>query len=397
MKLSQKAMSIKPSATLAITAKANQMRAEGIDVISFGAGEPDFDTPEHIKKAAISAIEAGFTKYTPVGGIEELKEAIVAKLKRENKVEYDISEVLVSSGGKHSYYNVAQAMFDPGDEVIIPTPYWVSYPPIIKLAGATPVIIETSEEDGFKLSPDELKKVITKSTRALILNSPSNPSGTAYTKEELEEIANIALENNIYILSDEIYEKIIYDGFQQVSIASLSKEIKDKTIILNGVSKTYAMTGWRIGYTAGPKELISAMNRIQSQSTSNPSSISQKAALAALNSPQDDVYKMVEAFKERRDYIVKKLNSIPGIKCFNPIGAFYVFPNISNYFSKKFNGKTIKNSYDFTNYLLEKAKVAVVPGIEFGKEGYIRLSYATSLEKIKEGLNRLEEAVLSLA
>ena len=397
MKLSQKAMSIKPSATLAITAKANQMRAEGIDVISFGAGEPDFDTPEHIKKAAISAIEAGFTKYTPVGGIEELKEAIVAKLKRENKVEYDISEVLVSSGGKHSYYNVAQAMFDPGDEVIIPTPYWVSYPPIIKLAGATPVIIETSEEDGFKLSPDELKKVITKSTRALILNSPSNPSGTAYTKEELEEIANIALENNIYILSDEIYEKIIYDGFQQVSIASLSKEIKDKTIILNGVSKTYAMTGWRIGYTAGPKELISAMNRIQSQSTSNPSSISQKAALAALNSPQDDVYKMVEAFKERRDYIVKKLNSIPGIKCFNPIGAFYVFPNISNYFSKKFNGKTIENSYDFTNYLLEKAKVAVVPGIEFGKEGYIRLSYATSLEKIKEGLNRLEEAVLSLA
>ena len=397
MKLSQKAMSIKPSATLAITAKANQMRAEGIDVISFGAGEPDFDTPEHIKKAAISAIEAGFTKYTPVGGIEELKEAIVAKLKRENKVEYDISEVLVSSGGKHSYYNVAQAMFDPGDEVIIPTPYWVSYPPIIKLAGATPVIIETSEEDGFKLSPDELKKVITKSTRALILNSPSNPSGTAYTKEELEEIANIALENNIYILSDEIYEKIIYDGFQQVSIASLSKEIKDKTIILNGVSKTYAMTGWRIGYTAGPKELISAMNRIQSQSTSNPSSISQKAALAALSSPQDDVYKMVEAFKERRDYIVKKLNSIPGIKCFNPIGAFYVFPNISNYFSKKFNGKTIENSYDFTNYLLEKAKVAVVPGIEFGKEGYIRLSYATSLEKIKEGLNRLEEAVLSLA
>jgi aspartate aminotransferase len=394
--LSNRAKSLKPSPTLAINAKAKSMLAQGIHVISFGAGEPDFDTPDNIKKAAKKAIDEGFTKYTPVGGIDELKDAIIKKFQRDNKLTYKRSEILVSCGGKHSFYNLAQAIFDQGDEVIVPAPYWVSYPPMVALANATPVIIETTEKNGFKITPEELKKAITMKTKALILNSPSNPTGSAYTKKELEKIAEIALSKNIFVISDEIYEKIVYDGFEFTSIASLSEEMKEKTIIVHGVAKTYAMTGWRIGYTAGSEEIISAMNNIQSQSTSNPTSISQKASVEALIGPQDEVARMVDAFAQRRNYIVGRLNEFPGVSCYKPVGAFYVFPNFSSYYGKSYQGKKIENSTVLADYFLDVAKVAVVPGVEFGADPFERLSYATSMEDIKEGLNRIEEALMKL-
>jgi len=394
--LSNRAKILKPSPTLAINAKAKSMQAKGIKVINFGAGEPDFDTPENIKKAAIKAIEEGFTKYTPVGGIDDLKDAIIYKFKRDNGLSYKRSEIIVSCGGKHSFYNLAQALFDEGDEVIIPSPYWVSYPPIVSLAGARPIIVETKEENDFKLQPDDLEKFITPKTKALILNSPCNPTGHAYNKQELEKIAEIAIAKDIFIISDEIYEKITYDGFEFISIASLGEDIKKKTIIVHGVAKTYAMTGWRIGYTAGPEEIITAMNNIQSQSTSNPTSISQKASVEALMGPQEEVKKMVSAFQERRNYIVERLNRIQGVSCYKPLGAFYVFPNFSSYFGRLFKGKRISNSTELADYFLEEAKVAVVPGIEFGADSYERLSYATSMEEIKEGLDRIEDALKRL-
>ncbi|MCX8119102.1 MAG: pyridoxal phosphate-dependent aminotransferase [Desulfobacterota bacterium] len=394
--LSNRARRLKPSPTLAINAKAKSMQAQGIHVISFGAGEPDFDTPLHIKAAAIKAIEEGFTKYTPVGGIDELKDAIINKFKRDNGLSYKRSEILVSCGGKHSFYNLAQALFDEGDEVIVPAPYWVSYPPMVELAGATPVIVETREEDGFKLTVEALKKTLSPRTKALILNSPSNPTGGAYTREDLEKIAEVALSHPFFVISDEIYEKIVYDGFKFVSIASLGEEIKKKTIIVHGVAKTYAMTGWRIGYAAGPEEIISAMSNIQSQSTSNPTSISQKASVEALIGPQDEVQKMVAAFEERRNYIVDRLNQLPGVSCFKPIGAFYVFPNFSFYYGKSYHDKRISNSTDLADYFLEVARVAVVPGVEFGADPFERLSFATSMEEIREGLNRIEEALKML-
>jgi len=394
--LSDRAKSLKPSPTLAINAKAKSMQAQGIHVVSFGAGEPDFDTPQNIKAAAVRAIEEGFTKYTPVGGTDELKDAIIKKFQRDNGLTYKRSEIMASCGGKHSFYNLAQAIFDVGDEVIVPAPYWVSYPPMVALAGATPIILETKEENGFKLSVEDLKKAVTPKTKALILNSPSNPTGGAYTKEELERIAELALSKHFFVISDEIYEKIIYDGFKFVSIASLGEEIKKRTIIVHGVAKTYAMTGWRIGYTAGPEEIISAMNNLQSQSTSNPTSIAQKASVEALSGPQEEVYKMVAAFHERRDYIVERLNRMPGVSCFKPVGAFYVFPNFSAYYGKSFEGKKISNSTELADYFLSVARVAVVPGIEFGADPFERLSYATSLEDIKEGLNRIEEALKKL-
>jgi aspartate aminotransferase len=394
--LSNRAKSLKPSPTLVINAKAKSMLAQGIHVISFGAGEPDFDTPDNIKKSAKKAIDEGFTKYTPVGGIDELKDAIIKKFQRDNKLTYKRSEILVSCGGKHSFYNLAQAIFDQGDEVIVPAPYWVSYPPMVALANATPVIIETTEKNGFKITPEELKKAITMKTKALILNSPSNPTGSAYTKKELEKIAEIALSKNIFVISDEIYEKIVYDGFEFTSIASLSEEMKEKTIIVHGVAKTYAMTGWRIGYTAGSEEIISAMNNIQSQSTSNPTSISQKASVEALIGPQDEVARMVDAFAQRRNYIVGRLNEFPGVSCYKPVGAFYVFPNFSSYYGKSYQGKKIENSTVLADYFLDVAKVAVVPGVEFGADPFERLSYATSMEDIKEGLNRIEEALMKL-
>lgn len=396
IKLSNRAKNLKPSPTLTINAKAKSMQAQGIKVISFGAGEPDFDTPENIKRAAIKAIEEGFTKYTPVGGIDELKDAIIYKFKRDNGISYKRSEIIVSCGGKHSFYNLAQALFDKGDEVIIPSPYWVSYPPMVSLAEAQPVILETKEENDFKLLPEELEKLITPKTKALVLNSPCNPTGSAYSKKDLEKIAEIAVSKNIFIISDEIYEKIVYDGFEFVSIASLGEEIKKRTIIVHGVAKTYAMTGWRIGYTAGPEEIISAMNNIQSQSTSNPTSISQKASVEALIGPQEEVKKMVSAFQERRDYIVNRLNEIPGVSCYKPVGAFYVFPNFSSYYGKSFKGRKISNSTELADFLLDEAKVAVVPGIEFGADSYERLSYATSMEDIKEGLDRIENALKEL-
>ena len=394
--LSNRAKSLKPSPTLAINAKAKSMQAQGISVISFGAGEPDFDTPENIKLAAKKALDAGFTKYTPVGGIDDLKDAIIKKFQRDIQVTYKRSEIIVSCGGKHSFYNLAQAIFDQGEEVIIPAPYWVSYPPMVALANGTPVIVETTEKNEFKITPGELKKAITPKTKALIINSPSNPTGSAYTKKELEKIAEVALSKNFFVISDEIYEKIVYDGFEFTSIASLSEEMKKRTIIVHGVAKTYAMTGWRIGYTAGSEEIISAMNNIQSQSTSNPTSISQKASVEALIGPQNEVEKMVSAFAQRRNYIVDRLNKIPGVSCYKPVGSFYVFPNFSSYYGKSFQGKKIENSTHLADFFLDVAKVAVVPGVEFGADPFERLSYATSMEDIKEGLNRIEEALKKL-
>ena len=394
--LSNRAKSLKPSPTLAINAKAKSMLAQGIHVISFGAGEPDFDTPENIKQAAKKALDEGFTKYTPVGGIDELKDAIIKKFQRDSGLSYKRSEILVSCGGKHSFYNLAQAIFDQGDEVIIPAPYWVSYPPMVSLANATPVVVETTEKNEFKITPEALKKAITPKTKALIINSPSNPTGSAYTKKELEKIAEIALSKNVFVISDEIYEKIVYDGFKFTSIASLSEEMKKRTIIVHGVAKTYSMTGWRIGYTAGSEEIIAAMNNIQSQSTSNPTSISQKASVEALIGPQSEVEKMVSAFAQRRNYIVDRLNKMSGVSCYKPVGAFYVFPNFSPHYGKAYQGKKIENSTHLADYFLDVARVAVVPGVEFGADPFERLSFATSLENIKEGLDRLEEAVKKL-
>ena len=394
--LSHRASGLKPSPTLAIQAKAKSMQAQGINVISFGAGEPDFDTPDNIKRAAVRAIEEGFTKYTAAGGIDELKEAILHKFQRDNGLTYKRAQILVSCGGKHSFYNLAQALFDRGDEVIVPAPYWVSYPPMVALAEATPVILETREQNGFKMTPEDLKTAITPRTKALIVNSPSNPTGGAYTKKELEMIAEIALSHGIFVISDEIYEKIIYDGFEFVSIASLGEEMKKRTLIVHGVAKTYSMTGWRIGYTAGPEEIIAAMTNIQSQSTSNPNSIAQKATIEALLGPQDEVDQMVHAFAQRRSTVVDRLNRIEGVTCFKPSGAFYAFPNFSSYFKSSYQGKKIGNSTGLAGFLLDVANVAVVPGIEFGADPFERFSFATSLENIREGLDRIEKALKKL-
>jgi aspartate aminotransferase len=394
--LSNRARNLKPSPTLAITAKAKSMTARGIHVISFGAGEPDFDTPDNIKRAAISAIESGFTKYTAAGGIDELKDAVIEKFRRDNELTFKRSEILISCGGKHAIYNLAQALFDQGDEVIIPAPYWVSYPPIVELANAIPVVIETEEKNDFKVEPENLFRAISPKTKAFVLNSPSNPTGSAYTRGDLEKIAEIAVTKKIFLISDEIYEKIVYDGFTFTSIASLGEEIRKRTIIVHGVAKTYSMTGWRIGYTAGPEEIVTAMSNIQSQSTSNPNSIAQKASVEALLGPQQEVDRMVSAFDQRRNYIVDRLNGMKGVSCYKPVGAFYVFPNFSSYHGRSYQGKRIVSSSDLAAFLLEVARVAVVPGIEFGAGAFQRLSYATSMEDIRDGLNRIEEALKKL-
>jgi aspartate aminotransferase len=396
MTISRRSQQIKPSPTLTITAKAKAMKAEGIDVIGFGAGEPDFDTPDHIKKAAIKALDNGFTKYTAAGGIDELKDAVIGKFKRDNGLDFDRTQILISCGGKHSLYNLAQVLFDTGEEVIIPSPYWVSYPPIVTLADALPVILETTEENGFKMDLDKLRRTITKRTKALVLNSPCNPTGTTYTEGELREIADIVLEKGIYVISDEIYEKIVYDGFQYVSIASFNEEIKERTIIVHGVSKTYSMTGWRIGFAAGPSPIIAAMNKIQGQSTSNPTSISQKASQEALNAPQDVVEAMVGEFQKRRNYVIDRLNKVEGVSCIKPGGAFYAFPNCSSYLGTSFRGKPIRDSVDLADYLLNVARVAVIPGAAFGAEGFERLSFATSMENIEIGMDRIEKALREL-
>lgn len=397
MKLAARVAKIKPSETLAITAKANALRAEGRDVIGFGAGEPDFDTPENIKAAAIRAIEAGFTKYTPVGGTDELKDAIIAKLKRDNSLEYKRSQIVVSCGAKHTLYNLAQALFEPGDEVIIPAPYWVSYPDIVVLAGGTPVIVDTLEKDSFKMKPEQLQAAITERTKAVVINSPSNPTGAAYSPEELKALAAVLLDKEIFVICDDIYEKIIYANFPFENIATAEPKIKDRTIVVNGVSKAYAMTGWRIGYAAGPEQLIAAIIKIQSQNTSNPASISQKAAVEALKGDQEVVGKMVAEFRQRRDAIVKLLNEIDGVKCLSPEGAFYVFPNVSGIYGRSFQGKKITDSTELINYLLDEANVATVPGAAFGNDNHIRLSYATSLKNIEEGLKRIKIAIAKLS
>ncbi len=388
--IAKKASSISPSSTLAIDSKFKSMKAQGIDVVGFGAGEPDFDTPQHIKQAAIDAIMAGKTKYTPASGTLELKEAVCRKFERDNSLCYKPENIVVSNGAKHSLVNAFMAICDPGDEVIIPAPYWVSYPEMVKLADGVPVILNTTEENGFKFSVDELKAAITPKTRAIVINSPSNPTGMIYTKDELEKIAEVAVENNIYVVSDEIYEHLSYEQ-KHVSIASLGDKIKDLTIIINGVSKTYAMTGWRIGFTASNAQIAKVMSNVQSHATSNPNTIAQSATVAALDGPTDDIKIMVKAFVERRNYMVERINSIDGVSCKMPGGAFYVMMNISNIVGREIAGCKINGSDDFANAFLEKANVAVVPGSGFGAENYVRWSYATSMENIKEGLDRLEK------
>ena len=389
--LTKRAKSISPSPTLAITAKAKAMQAEGIDIIGFGAGEPDFDTPEHIKQAAVKALSEGFTKYTPTAGIPQLKKAICERFKKDSGLEYDPSQVIVSCGAKHSIYNIIQVMCEAGDDVIIPSPYWVSYPEMVRVADATPVFIDTTERDNFKITPDMLLKHVTEKTKLLILNSPSNPTGQVYSKRELETIAEIVVDKGFWVISDEIYDKLVYGGIESVSIASLNPQIKAKTLVVNGVSKSYSMTGWRIGYVAGDKMIVGAMSNLQDHSTSNPTSVAQRAALAALTGPQDAVMHMAGEFEKRRNYMVERLNKIQGISCLMPQGAFYAFPNVSKLFGKSYNGKPIKGSMGLTELLLTEANVAVLPGSPFGADNYLRLSYATSMKHITGGLDRVEE------
>ncbi len=393
MRLAERTKAIKPSPTLTMNAKAKALKAAGEDITNFGVGEPDFDTPDNIKEAAIRAIREGFTKYTAVGGIDDLKNAIIEKFRQDNNLDYGKDEILVSCGAKHSLYNIAEALFGKGDEVIIPAPYWVTYPDQILLNDATPVIAVTDEKNSFMLDPDLLREKLTDKTKALILNSPSNPTGLAYDREALEKIAEIAVERDLYIISDEIYEKLVYDGFKHISIASLGEEIKQRTVVVNGLSKSHSMTGWRIGFTAGPKDITKAMTNIQSQSTSNPTSISQKAAVEALTGPQDFIKTMMSEFDKRRRYMVERLNAMEDVSCRMPVGAFYAFPDVSAHFGRKFNSRPINGSLEFSTYLLEQAKVALVPGSAFGDDKYIRLSYATSMDNIKKGLDRIEEAL----
>ena len=383
---------IKPSPTLAVTQKAREMKDAGKDVIGLGAGEPDFDTPDNIKEAAIDAIRRGETKYTAVDGTPKLKKAIQGKFSRENNLSYELSQISVGTGGKQIIYNAFMATLNPGDEVIIPAPYWVSYPDMVLLAGGKPKIVQCSEKNEFKIKPKELKKAISKKTKWLIINSPSNPTGSCYTEEELEELSEILIKNKrIYILSDDIYEHITYDDFKFFTIAQIDA-LKDRTLTMNGVSKSYSMTGWRIGYGAGPKEIIKAMAKIQSQSTTNPSSISQAAAVEALNGTQEFIKTRTESFKERRDFVVKSLNKIKGLTCFKPNGAFYVFPNCKSCLNKKDIKKNkIKTDKDFVESLLENAGVAVVQGSAFGLPGFFRISYATSMENLQKALAKIQE------
>jgi aspartate aminotransferase len=384
---------IKPSVTLAIAAKAGKLRSEGIDVVNFSAGEPDFDTPEHIKAAAVEALRKGMTKYTDVKGIEPLRAAIVHKYEREHGLSYRKEDVLVSCGAKHSVYNVLQAVVNPGDEILIPAPYWVSYSDMALLAGGVPKLIPTNETTGFRITAEELEAALTAKTRVFVLNSPCNPTGASYDKDELLAIARVLEKHNCLIISDDIYEKIVYDNFRVHNLVALSTGLRDRTIIVNGVSKTYAMTGWRIGYAIGPADIIAAAAKIQSQSTSNPTSIAQAAALEAISGPQIEVDRMVREFKQRRDVIVDKLNALPGIHCLKPQGAFYVFPNVSSLLGRTANGKKLASPCDFADYLLEEAKVAVVPGEDFGSKEHIRFSYATALEDIEKGCKRIAAAL----
>ena len=396
MKLAQRVASIQPSATLALSAKAKALRAKGIEVIDFGLGEPDFDTPEDIKNAAIEALRTGFTKYTAPGGIDELKAAIAEKFERDNNLRYEKNQIVVSCGAKHSLYNLAQVLFERGDEVLIPAPYWVSYPDQIRLNDATPVFIETREENHFLLTRDLLSSCITPRTKALILNTPSNPTGSAYTQKQLEELTDVILEKRLIVISDEIYEPFVYDGFKHISIAAIHPELKIQTIVVNGVSKSHAMTGWRIGYAAGPKDVITAIETVQSQSTSNPTSIAQKAAVAALRGGSRFTQMMVAEFDQRRHDIVKRLNQMTGVNCLMPMGAFYAFPNVTALLQSRWKDRALKTATDLAEYLLEEARIAVVAGDAFGAPGHLRISYAASLPVIEQGMDRMAAAIKKL-
>lgn len=391
MKLSRRANSIQPSATLALNARARAMKAEGKDVVGFAAGEPDFDTPEHVKQAAIEAIQGGFTKYTPTGGIPELKQAICRKLKDDNGLDYAPENILVSVGAKHSLYNVFQALLDEGDEVVIFTPYWVSYPDMVKLAGGTPVFVQTRAEEGFAPRPEELKAALTPRTKAIVINSPSNPSGAVLSREALEKIAEVVRGHDCLVVTDDIYEKLIYGGQKFHNIVDVAPDLKARTVVVNGLSKSHSMTGWRIGYTAAEKALIAAMQKIQDQSTSNPTSIAQKAAVAALTGPQEPVQKMVEEFDKRRRYMVDALNAIPGVKCPEPLGAFYAFPDVSELCKRTYKGQAIGTVDKLAELLLTEFLVAAVPGSPFGAPGFLRFSFATSMELIEKGIGRVAE------
>ena len=396
MEYSRKAKNINPSITLAITAKAKALKAEGVDVVSFGAGEPDFNTPKNIIDAAIRAMEEGKTKYTPTAGIIELREAICNKLEKDNNLKYNPNQIIVSTGAKQCLADVFMAILNPGDEVIVPTPYWVSYPELIKLADGTPVFVEANEKAGYKYTIEDLEKVVTDKTKALVLNSPNNPTGTIYQKEELEVIAEFAKKHDILIISDEMYEKLIYDGEKHISIASLSQDAYERTVVINGVSKAYAMTGWRIGYAAAKEEIIKLMVSVQSHVTSNPNSIAQYASVEALNGPTDELVKMIAEFDNRRKFMVKRIGEMEGLDIIYPKGAFYLMINVSSVYGKAINRKIINSSLDFSAELLEEEKVAVIPGAAFGLDKFIRLSYATSQKDIEEGLNRIENFIKKL-
>ena len=393
MKLSERSQKVNASMTLALSAKAGQMKADGYDVVSFGAGEPDFNTPEHIAKAGKEAIEKGYTKYTPAAGTQDLKKAVQKKFKNDNDLDYDLDQIIISNGAKHSLFNTFQTILNPGDEVIIAQPYWVSYPETVKLGGGVPVYVEAKEKNNFKMEISDIKNAITKKTKAIILNSPNNPTGCVYNKEELQAIADLAIKEDLFVVSDEIYEELIYGEVGHISIASLGKEIKERTIVINGMSKAYAMTGWRIGFAAGPKKVVEIMSNIQSHATSNPNSIAQYASKVGLNASKEVTNKMVNDFKERRNYMVDKINDISDVSCIKPEGAFYVMMNIEKLIGEKYEDKEIDGSMSLADILLEESKVAVIPGKAFGNDKFVRLSYATSLEDIKRGLERIKEFV----
>ena len=391
--ISDKSKQVTPSSTLALTAKINAMVADGLDVVKFGAGEPDFDTPDHIKSAAVEALNQGFTKYTPVAGITELREAIVDKFERDNGLSYEANQVIVSCGAKHTIYNILQAICNPGDEVIFAAPYWVSYIEMVKLADATPIVINTTPDQNFALTPDQIKSAVTEKTKAIIICSPSNPTGTTYSTESLQMIAELAVEHQFYLISDEIYEALLYDGEKHRRLASFGDAVKSLTFVVNGVSKAYSMTGWRIGYTAGPEDAIKAMSKIQSHSTSNPTSIAQRAALAAITGSQEPVVEMVKAFQKRRDLICQRLDDIDGVEYVRPQGAFYIFPDFSAHYGRTINGHSINSSQELATYFLDEAKVGAVPGDGFGADNHMRFSFATSEIEINRGLDRIQKAL----
>ena len=388
--------SISPSATEETSFMANQLKRQGVDVISFAQGEPDFDTPDNIKKAAIIAIKEGFTKYTDVPGIPELRKAVADKFKRENGINYEPDQIIISNGGKQALYEVFRTICEDGDQVLIPTPCYVSYAEQIKLTGAEPVFFKTKEENNFRPTFEEVSENFTLNVKAFIINSPNNPSGSIFEKEELKKIAKFLVERGVFMITDEVYEHLIYDGRNHISVASLGEKEKERSITVNSVSKTYAMTGWRVGYAAGPRKIIKAMNNLQGHATGNINSIAQKATIEALNGPQEAVRSMVKKYAKRRKYMVKILNEIEGIKCNYPDGAFYTFPNVTDLYNKRYNGNIIRNDMDVAKFFLEKAHVAVIPGVAFNYSGYVRFVFAKSMEEIKEGLNRIEKVIKEL-